>query len=127
MNAVPFSVDSISNKEVTVFGTIFPVVIGLTFILGFITYFTFKKTAEKEKLAGILAINKPLFPEMTKFIFVKTMTAFGFMMIIAVLWQRIIGTVSTSAVIATVITGISAGLAAFYIGVAVSKEIIREK
>jgi len=127
MDKVPFSLDSISNKEVTIFGTMFPVVIGLTFILGFITYFTFKKTAEKEKLADSATINKPVFPDMLKFIFGRTLTTFGFMMVFAILWQRILGTVQTSALTATAVVGAAAGLAAMYIGITVSKEILREK
>ena len=126
MTQVPFSLDSISNKEVTIFGTMFPVVLGLTFILGIITLFTFKKTAEKEKLADLATINKPFFPDMIKFIFGRALTAFGFMMVVAVLFQRIFGTILTSSFAATLIVGIAAGLASVYIGIAVSKEVIRK-
>jgi len=126
MTQVPFSLDSISNKEVTVFGTMFPVVLGLTFILGIITFFTFKKTAEKEKLADLATINKPFFPDMIKFIFGRTLAAFGFMMVVAVLFQRILGTIITTSLMATVIVGLTAGLAAAYIGISVSKEVIRK-
>jgi len=124
---VPFSLDSISNKEITVFGTILPTVLQLSFILGIITYFRFKKTAMEKNLAEPATINKPIFPDMIKFIFGKTITAFGFMMIISVLWQRFFGTLYTSNLIATIIIATASGLTALYIGVSVSKEIIRQK
>ncbi len=126
MDNVPFSVDSIANKDVTIFGSMFPVLFGLTLILGVITYFTFKKTAAKENLAPLSAINKPFYPHMLKFVFSKMFSAMGFLMILAIFWQRIFGTIHVDAIFASLIVGIAAGLASMYIGIAVSKEVIRE-
>lgn len=127
MESVPFSVDKISNNEVTVFGSIFPVIIGLTLILGIITYFTFKKTAVKENLAPLAVINKPFYPHILKFIFGRMFSAIGLIMIIAVFWQRILGTIHVNAISATVIVGIAAGLSSAFIAYTVSKEILRDK
>jgi len=123
---IPFSLDSISNKELTIFGTMFPVILGLSLILGTITFFTFKKTAIKEKIADEETINKPYFPKMLLFLLGRGFSAIGFLMVIAILWQRFLGTVQTNSLVATITVAVAAGLAATYVGISVSKEIIRK-
>ncbi|HMQ69498.1 MAG TPA: hypothetical protein PKA90_11145 [Ignavibacteria bacterium] len=127
MEKIPFTLDNISNREVTVFGSVFPVVISLSIILGIINYFTFKKTAKKENLADAETLNKPFFPGMLKLILARTFSAVGLLMILAVLWQKYIGVIYTGNIMASALVGISAGLTSVYIAVSVSKEIVREK
>ncbi len=55
----------------------------------------------------------------------KTFTAFGLLLIIAIFWQRVLGTIYTTPLLGTVIIAIAAGMVVFYIGVAVSKELLR--
>jgi len=122
---VPFTLDNISGNEVTIFGNIFPILLSLSVILGIITYYTFKKTALKENLAPLEVVNKPLFPNILKFILGKTFTAFGFLLVIAIFWQKFLGTIYTTPFIGTLIIGLAAGLVVFYIAVAVSNELLR--
>lgn len=127
LERVPFTLDNISSSELTIFGNIFPILISLSIILGIITYFTFKKTALKENLAPLEVVNKPLFPDIIKFILGKTFTAFGLLLIIAIFWQKFLGTIYTTPFLGTVIIAIAAGIVVFYIGVSVSKELLRPK
>ncbi|HMS35055.1 MAG TPA: hypothetical protein PKC91_13320 [Ignavibacteria bacterium] len=127
MEKIPFTLDNISNKEVTVFGSVFPVVISLSIMLGIINYFTFKKTAKKENLADTETLSKPFFPGISNLILGKTFSAIGLLMIISVLWQKYIGVLYTGHIAASVMVGIAAGLTSIYIGTAVSKEIVRVK
>lgn len=96
LERVPFTLDNISSREVTIFGNIFPILISLSIILGIMTYYTFKKTALKENLAPWEVVNKPLFPDILKFILGKTFTAFGLLLIIAIFWQKFLGTIYTT-------------------------------
>ena len=127
MEKIPVTLDNISNEEVTVFGSVFPVVLTLCFILGIVNYFTFKNKARKEKLADPENLDKTSFLNIIKLILSRTFSAFGFMMIIAVLWQKYMGVLYISHITASAIVGIAAGLTSMYIGISVSKEIIREK
>lgn len=122
---IPFTLDNISNNEITVFGSVFPVVMSLCLILGIINYYTFRKIAQKEKLADPATLSKPFFPGVIKLILSKAFSAFGILMITAVLWQKYFGVIYTSRFVTSVIVGITAGLTSVYIGIAVSKEIIR--
>jgi len=125
LESIPFTLDNISNHELTIFGNIFPILLSLSIILGIITYYTFKKTALKDNLAPAEVINKPLYPTILKFIFGKTFSAFGLMLIVAVFWQKFLGTIYTTPFIGTLIIAIAAGLVVFYIAVAVSKELLK--
>lgn len=97
-DAIPLSVDGITNDEVTVFGTAVPLALSIALILTVVAYATLK--APKRKFVPTvlwLAIKQGL-------------ATFGLCVAAAVVWQRSMGTISVSLLTAVIILGIIAGV-----------------
>ena len=91
--------DRISSSEHTVFANAVSLAVSLAFILTSISYFTWK-------LPG-----KPsYFPVVFKMALKHTIFTFGLVVIFAIMFQRIVGSVVVTPIAASVISGIIAGL-----------------
>lgn len=99
--AVFLSVDSISNKEHTVLGGAIILVFTLSFIIATISWFTLKVK------------NKPnYFPKVFLLALKNAIFLFGLFITLAILWQRVAGTMQVTPLVAAILVGIIAGIAA---------------
>ncbi|MGF1503173.1 MAG: hypothetical protein ACFBSD_15305 [Paracoccaceae bacterium] len=97
--ALPLTVDGITNDEHTVFGAAVPLAVSLAMILTAVAYTTVKAP-------------KPAFYPTFLWLVVKHgFFTLGILVTFAVLWQRILGSITVSLLVAVVILGLVAGLA----------------
>lgn len=114
--SVPITLDHISNQEVTVFGQGVLLAFMLTLILTGVNYMTVLKDLRK--------VNEgKTFPHSfwhwgAKLAVRNSLTAFGAAMVVAVMWQRFIGTVMVPPLIATLMIFVIAFLFTIYASVA---------
>ncbi len=104
--------DMISSTEQTVMAGAVPLSVSLAFILTSISYFTWK-------LPG-----KPAyFPVFFKMALKHSIFAFGLVVIISILFQRFAGSVQVSVLVASVITGLVAGITGSIINYLTNSEL----
>lgn len=94
LNEIPVSLDLISNKEVTVFGTTVTVALTLAVVLTLVAYFTLKVP------------KIPFYPKVLLILLKNVFFTFGVVTAFAVLWQYKFGTLYVSPISATIIVGI---------------------
>lgn len=99
--SIPVTLDKISNKEITVLGEGVLLALTLTIIQTSIQYLIFSK--ELKKLHNIQKFPRPYWTWGFRIAIRSGVTAFGFAMVFAVLWQRYIGTIEVSPMSATLI------------------------
>lgn len=97
-DAIPISVDSITNNDQTVLGTAVTLAITLGMILTVVAYFNIKDE------------KAPFFPKVLWLTIKHGFFTFGVVTSLAVLWQRYAGTVEVSLINALIIIGIIAGI-----------------
>lgn len=97
---VPLSVDGITNDAHTVFGAAVPLAVSLAMILTVIGYLTLKEA------------KKPFWPDVLWLTVKHDLFAFGLIVFGAVVWQRVMGSVSVSLIMAAAILSVVAGLVA---------------
>lgn len=97
---VALSVDGISSDAHTVFGAAVPLTVSLAMILTVIGYLMLK------------GAKKPFWPDVLWLTVKHGLFAFGLIVSVAVMWQRVMGSVSVSLVMAAAILGVVAGLVA---------------
>lgn len=95
---IPLTVDGITNDQQTVFGTAVPLAVSLAMILTVIAHFTLK------------APKRPFFPDMLWLTFKHGIFAFGLIVSGAVVWQRLMGTVSVPLTTAVLLLAVIAGI-----------------
>jgi hypothetical protein len=114
--SVPITLDHISNKEVTVFGQGVLLAFMLTLILTGVNYMTVAKEMRKANEGA--AFLHPFWPWGAKLAVRNGLSAFGAAMVVAVMWQRIVGTVMVSPLLATLMMFVIAFLFTIYASVA---------
>ena len=97
---VPMTVDGITNDSHTVFGAAVPLAVSLAMILTVIGYLTLKEA------------KRPFWPDALWLTLKHGMFAFGVIVSGAVIWQRVMGSVSVSLLLAAGILSVVAGLTA---------------
>lgn len=97
-SSIAISVDSITNNEDTVLGTSVILSITLAMILTLVAYF------------GIKEQKAPFFPTALWLTIKHGFFTFGVLTSLAVLWQRLMGTIEVSLIPALIIIGIIAGI-----------------
>lgn len=97
---VSLSVDGITNDTHTVFGAAVPLAVSLAMILTVIGYLTLKEA------------KKPFWPDVLWLTVKHGLFAFGLIVSGAVVWQRVMGSVSVSLIMAAAILSVVAGLVA---------------
>ena len=93
-DSVPITLDHISNREVTVFGEGVLLAFMLTLILTGVNYMTVAKDLRKRNEGS--PFPHPFWPWGAKLALRNGLTAFGAAMVVAVMWQRYMGTVIVS-------------------------------
>lgn len=97
--SVPITLDHISNQEVTVFGQGVMLALMLTLILTGVEFSTLAKRMRKEGAP----FSRPFWPWGAKLAVRNGLAAFGAAMVVAVMWQRFVGTVTVPPLVATLL------------------------
>jgi hypothetical protein len=124
-SSIPLTVDTISAHEKTVFSTGVMTAFLLSVILGAIAFFTFAKKAKGLQLASHELLDRPFFFFGVRTIAFYSLFAFGTAALMALFVQKFLGSVMVTPVVAAVLIGIIAGLAAWFINAAVMREMLR--
>jgi hypothetical protein len=124
-DAVPLTIDTISAHEKTVFSTGVMTAFILSIILGAIAFFNFGKKARSQQLASPELLDRPFFFFGVRTILFFSLFAFGTATLVALFIQKFMGTILVTPVIAAILLGIIAGIAAWFINAAVMKSMLR--
>lgn len=100
-DAIPISVDCITNDDVTVLGSGVHLAVTLAMILTLVAFFSIKKA------------KRPSFPKRIWITIKHGFFTFGVITGLSVLWQYYMGSVEVSAVWGTVLVGMIAAIVAF--------------
>jgi len=120
--SVPITLDHISNREVTVFGEGVLLAFMLTLILTGVNYMTVAKDLRKRNEEE--PFPHQFWPWGAKLALRNGLTAFGAAMVVAVMWQRFIGTVMVPPFIATLMMFVIAFLFTVYASVATTNAML---
>ena len=96
--SIPLSVDGITNDQQTVFGTAVPLAVSIAMILTVVAYMTLKQP------------KHPFMPHVLWLLVKHGVFTFGLIVAGAVVWQRLMGSVSVSLATAVIVLGVVAGL-----------------
>jgi len=124
-DTLPLTVDTISAHEKTVFSTGVMTAFILSIILGAIAFFTFGKKARSLQLAPPELLDRPFFFFGVRTILFYSLFVFGTAALVALFWQKIAGTILVTPVVAAMLLGAIAGIAAWFINAAVMKAMLR--
>ncbi len=124
-DAVPLTVDTISAHEKTVFSTAVMTALILSIILGAIAFFTFGKKARSLQLASPELLERPFFFFGVRTILFYSLFAFGTAALVALFLQKLLGTILVTPVVAAIVLGAIAGIAAWFVNAAVMKAMLR--
>ena len=122
---VPLTVDTISAHEKTVFSSGVMTAFLLSLILGVIAFFTFGKKAKNLQLAPAELLDRPFFFFGLRTVLFYSLFAFGTAALVALFWQKFLGSILVTPLIAAIFLGLIAGIAAWFINAAVMKEMLR--
>jgi hypothetical protein len=123
LESVPITLDHISNRDVTVFGQGVLLAFMLTLILTGVNYMTVAKDLRKRNEGE--PFPHPFWPWGAKLALRNGLTAFGAAMVVAVMWQRFIGTVMVPPFIATLMMFVIAFLFTVYASLATTNAMLR--
>jgi amino acid transporter len=118
------SVDSIASREHTVLGSAVTLAVVLAFIVATITFFTFRKKAAALGLAPKARLDRPYFFFGLRHAVGAVLSMFGLVVAVAVLWQRLVGTVTVPVPVAAALAGLVAGVAAYHASVRTSRALL---
>lgn len=122
---LPLTVDTISAHEKTVFSTGVMTAFILSLILGLIAFFTFRKKARSLQLAAPELLDRPLFFFGIRTIGFYALFAFGTAALVALFLQKFFGSILVTPLVAAILLGAIAGIAAWFINAAVMKALLR--
>ena len=121
------SVDSIGAKDVTVFSSAVLLALSLAFIVASINFFTFRKKAVALNLAPSVHFERPYFFFGVRQALASALFMFGAIVAVGVLWQRILGSLEVSTLVAASIAGLVAGMASFHASSRTSSALLRDQ
>jgi hypothetical protein len=111
---MPLTVDSIGTETHTVLGSSVPLAVSLAMILTAVAH------------ATVNVPKKPFVPTTLWLVIKHGLFAFGTVVALAVVWQRVMGTVEVGVGTAVVILGVVAGLVAAIVNYMTISEIVKE-
>jgi hypothetical protein len=107
---IPLSLDGISSQQHTVFGEGVVLAFALGVILSIVTAKVFSRHAVKADPSLAPLVQRPVFPFVFKIALNNGAALFGWFVALAILWQRVVGTVEVQPVLAAVLVGLLAGV-----------------
>jgi Na+/phosphate symporter len=96
----------------------------LAFIVATITFFTFRKKAAALGLAPEARLGRPYLFFGLRHAVGAALSVFGLVVAVAVLWQRLVGTVTVPVPVAAALAGLVAGVAAYHASVRTSRALL---
>lgn len=108
--AVPMTLDLISTDQHTVWGQGVTLAFALGIILSIVTAKVFAKHAVKADASLAPLVQRPIFPFVLKVAFGNAIALFGWFVALAVLWQRMLGSIQVSPMAAAALVGLLAGV-----------------
>jgi hypothetical protein len=109
--AVPLSVDRIGAPGVTALGNSATLVFALVLIITCITFFVCRRGARQAADAPAALGSMPFLPTGLQIALANTLLAFGAFVTVAVMWQRVMGTIEVTPAAATAVVAIVAAVA----------------
>lgn len=122
-DAVPVTVDAISSAEATVGSEAAMIALTLAVILTTITAVITRKGVQRRHPEERLA---PWFPTVPLIALQNALMMFGATVVGAVLWQRLVGTVTVSPPVAALLVALFAALATVFVHVRTTRLLTRE-
>ncbi len=122
---VPLTLDLISAKERTVWGEGVVLAFSLGVILSLITAKVFAKHAVKADPSLAPLVQRPLFPFVARIAVGNAMALFGWFVALAVLWQRVVGTVEVTPLAASALVGLLAGVITVVVEMRTKRAMLR--
>lgn len=108
--SVPMTLDLISSEQHTVWGQGVTLAFALGIILSIVTAKVFAKHAVKADASLAPLVQRPIFPFILKVAVGNAIALFGWFVALAVLWQRLLGTIQVSPLVAAALVGLLAGV-----------------
>lgn len=124
-SSLPLTVDSVSSGEKTVFSSGVMTAFILSLIVGTIVFFSFRKKAEKLELSSPELLDRPFFFFGVRVVLFYSLFAFGTTTLVALFLQKFLGIIIVSPLVASILMGIIAGIAAWFINTSVMKALLR--
>lgn len=118
LTAVPLSVDTISSGEKTVWSEVVLLAFSLSAIFGVITAVLFQRAAD-------ISPRRPVFPGLVVLAMEQAVLLFGACVVIAVLWQRMAGTVTVGPVVAALVVTVAAAVITTIVDIRVKRALLR--
>ena len=123
--AVPLTLDLISAQQHTVWGQGVTLAFALGVILTLVTSKVFARHVAKSHPALAKRVQRPLFPFVAGVALGNGMALFGWFVALAVIWQRVVGTVEVSPVTASVLVGLLAGVITIAVEMRTKRALLR--
>jgi hypothetical protein len=125
--AIPVSVDLISSHQHSVWGQGTVLAFALGLILTVVTWKLFGLHIAKTHPEWLPRVRQPLFPVVASIALRNTLMLFGAFVLLAVLWQRVFGTLEVGPGLAATLVGVLAGVITMIIEVRTKRELLRER
>lgn len=123
--AIPMTLDLISSKQHTVWGQGVTLAFALGIILSIITAKIFAKHAVQADASLAPRVQRPVFPFVLKVAVGNAAALFGWFVALAVLWQRMFGSIQVSPVAAAVLVGLLAGVITVFVEMRTKRALLQ--
>lgn len=122
--AVPLTMDLISSKQHTVWGEGVILAFALGVILSFVTAKIFASHAVKADATLAPLVKRPLFPFVFGIALNNGFMLFGWFVALAVLWQRSLGSIEVSPMVAAALVGVLAAVITLIVEVRTKRALL---
>jgi hypothetical protein len=123
--AIPMTLDLISAEQHTVWGQGVTLAFALGIILSIVTAKIFAKHAVKADASLAPRVQRPVFPFVFKVALGNAAMLFGWFVALAVLWQRLLGSIEVSPVVAAALVGLLAGVITVVVEVRTKRALLQ--
>lgn len=121
---VPMTLDLISTQERSVWGQGVTLALSLALILTLVAFKVFSRHVAKSHPEVAARVQRPLFPTVAGIALHNAMSLFGWFVVLAVLWQRVLGTIYVTPFAAAVLIGLVAGTVTMLVEVRTKRALL---
>lgn len=120
----PLTIDSIAAGQHTVLGSAVTMALALGLVVGTVTFMTFRRKARGLGLADASLLQRPFFRFGLGRVLSAAVTMTAMVVLVAVLWQRFVGSVTVATPVAAALSGMVAALTAWHVGTRASRALL---
>jgi hypothetical protein len=120
----PLSVDSIASREPTVLGSAVTLALSLGLIAGSLSFVAFRRKAGARQLLPNAQLERTFLRVGLPRAAWSALVMTALVTLAAVLWQRFAGTVHVGTPVAALLSGVVAGLTAWYVGMGAARALL---